>query len=149
MPLQQPYDRIHYDPPAPVVDIIVKPQPASSRQVSKNVRTLLDSGADATMLPESLLARIGAIRIDRRRSRGVYIPTGLAKRPGRLTVAAAYRSLAGPLILVTIAARLQPPIRPPPVPRRRDSRNNDRHRRSHSRRGDRRGGLGCSRCCHC
>ena len=72
MPLQQPYDRIHYDPPAPVVDIIVKPQPASSRQVSKNVRTLLDSGADATMLPESLLARIGAIRIDRRRSRGVY-----------------------------------------------------------------------------
>ncbi len=72
MPLQQPYDRIHYDPPAPVVDIIVKPRPASSRQVGENVRALLDSGADATMLPESLLARIGAIRIDRRRSRGVY-----------------------------------------------------------------------------
>ena len=87
MPLQQPYDRIHDDLPAPVVDIIVKPRPASSRQVSEKVRALLDSGADATMLPESLLARIGAIRIDRRRSRGVYIPTGLAKRPGRLTVA--------------------------------------------------------------
>ena len=72
MPLQQPYDRIHDDLPAPVVDIIVKPRPASSRQVSEKVRALLDSGADATMLPESLLARIGAIRIDRRRSRGVY-----------------------------------------------------------------------------
>ena len=72
MPLQQPYDRIHYDPPAPVVDIIVKPRPASSWPVGENVRALLDSGADATMLPESLLARIGAIRIDRRRSRGVY-----------------------------------------------------------------------------
>ena len=72
MPLQQPYDRIHYDPPAPVVDIIVKPRPASSQQVGEKVRALLDSGADATMLPESLLASIGAIRIDRRRSRGVY-----------------------------------------------------------------------------
>ena len=72
MPLQQPYDRIHYDPPAPVVDIIVKPRPASSWPVGENVRALLDSGADATMLPESLLARIGAIRIDRQRARGVY-----------------------------------------------------------------------------
>lgn len=33
---------------------------------------LIDSGADANMLPESLLVRIGAARIDRRRSRGVY-----------------------------------------------------------------------------
>lgn len=72
MPVQQPYDRIHYDPPAPVIDIIVKPRPAASAQTSERVCALIDSGADATMLSESLLVRIGAAKIDRRRSRGVY-----------------------------------------------------------------------------
>lgn len=72
MPVQQSYEQIHYDPPAPVIDIIVKPRPVANTQVGETIRVLIDSGADATMLPEPLLVRIGANRIDRRRSRGVY-----------------------------------------------------------------------------
>lgn len=72
MAFQQQYDRAHYDPSAPVLDIMIKPQPAAEQQVGVIVRALVDSGADATMLPEALLIKIGAIKVDRRRSRGVY-----------------------------------------------------------------------------
>lgn len=72
MAFQQQYDRAHYDPSAPVLDITFKPRPAVNQQIGVMVRALVDSGADATMLPEALLIQIGAIKVDRRRSRGVY-----------------------------------------------------------------------------
>ena len=72
MAFQQQYERAHYDPPAPVLDITVKPRPTANEQTGVMIRVLVDSGADATMLPEELLMAIGAIKVDRRRSRGVY-----------------------------------------------------------------------------
>lgn len=72
MAFQQQYDRAHYEPSAPVLDITVKPRPAANQQTGAMVRVLVDSGADATMLPEKLLMEIGAVKVDRRRSRGVY-----------------------------------------------------------------------------
>lgn len=72
MLVQQKYERVKYNPSAPVLDIIVRPRPASSQQTGETIRVLVDSGADATMIPEALLVNIGAPRIDKRRSRGVY-----------------------------------------------------------------------------
>ena len=72
MAFQQQYDREHYTPSAPVLDITIKPQPATKEQTGTMVRALVDSGADATMLPEKLLVEIGALKVDRRRSPGVY-----------------------------------------------------------------------------
>lgn len=72
MAFQQQYDREHYTPSAPVLDITIKPRPATNEQIGTMVRVLVDSGADATMLPEKLLIEIGALKVDRRRSRGVY-----------------------------------------------------------------------------
>lgn len=72
MPVQQPYERVKYHPSAPVLDIIIKPRPSLNQQSGETIRVLVDSGADATMRPEALLLNIGAQRIDRRRSRGIY-----------------------------------------------------------------------------
>jgi predicted aspartyl protease len=72
MPVQQPYERVKYYPSAPVLDITVRSSPALNQPGGETIRVLVDSGADATMLPETLLVNIGAQRIDRRRSRGIY-----------------------------------------------------------------------------
>lgn len=72
MAFQQQYDRAHYKPSAPVLDLTIKPRPAANQRTGVMVRALVDSGADATMLPEVLPIKIGAIKVDRRRSRGVY-----------------------------------------------------------------------------
>ena len=63
MAFQQQYDREHYAPPAPILDITVKPRPAMNEQAGTLVRVLIDSGADATMLPEKLLIEIGLLKL--------------------------------------------------------------------------------------
>jgi len=62
MLVQQKYERVKYNPSAPVLDIIVRPRPASSQQTGETIRVLVDSGADATMIPEALLVNIGAAK---------------------------------------------------------------------------------------
>ncbi|MEZ4711060.1 MAG: retroviral-like aspartic protease family protein [Caldilineaceae bacterium] len=70
--MQQQYDKINYDPAAPIVSVKIKPSVADGEHTEILLTALIDSGADVTVLPEDLLIRIGAERIDKRRSRGVY-----------------------------------------------------------------------------
>ena len=63
-----------YEPSAPVVEIMVY---KAGQSVSRVVLSaLIDSGADATMLPMTVLQTVGARHVETRRMRGV---TGVAQ----------------------------------------------------------------------
>lgn len=72
MSTQYPYDGDIYYPSAPVAEIKISANAASGSIKETTLSALIDSGADATMLPEDLLIQLGAQRLDRRRSRGIY-----------------------------------------------------------------------------
>lgn len=63
-----------YDPPAPVVDITVRKTGQTDKGVS--LSALIDSGADATMLPFMILQTVEARYVETRQMRGV---TGVAQ----------------------------------------------------------------------
>jgi hypothetical protein len=65
----QEYDRLNYDPAAPVVEITITHSSISS--LSHNLVALIDSGADATMLPIDVLKSIKAKFIESRGMRGI------------------------------------------------------------------------------
>ena len=50
------YDAVHYDPPAPIARVILR---AAGGATVPDVLLLLDSGADATLLPRSAITRLG------------------------------------------------------------------------------------------
>ncbi len=50
------YDSLHYDPPAPTAQVIL--HTANGATVT-DVHLLLDTGADATLLPRSAILRLG------------------------------------------------------------------------------------------
>jgi predicted aspartyl protease len=58
-----------YFPPAPVVEIIVRPTDGGGTQVA--LPAFVDSGADGTILPLDALTAVGARYIETRRMRGV------------------------------------------------------------------------------
>lgn len=58
-----------YEPPAPVVEIGVRGLDPDSREV--RISALIDSGADATMLPIQVLRAVGARYVETRYIRGV------------------------------------------------------------------------------
>jgi len=63
-----------YEPPAPVAEVTVY---KAGQSVSRVVLSaLIDSGADATMLPIAILQTVGARHVETRRMRGV---TGVAQ----------------------------------------------------------------------
>jgi predicted aspartyl protease len=51
------YDTAHFDPPAPVAHVMLR-NPHSGATVS-NVRVLLDTGADITLLPRTAIEQLG------------------------------------------------------------------------------------------
>lgn len=55
------YDSVDHDPPAPVAAVVLR-SPAGGATVS-DVRLLIDTGADATLLPRNAVDRLG-IRLD-------------------------------------------------------------------------------------
>lgn len=58
-----------YFPPAPVVEIIVRPIDGAGAEVP--LPAFVDSGADGTMLPIDALTAVGARYIETRRMRGI------------------------------------------------------------------------------
>lgn len=64
-----------YDPVAPVIDIEIDGYQPSLNRVAQTA--LVDSGADATMIPSNILRQIGADFLETRRIRGV---TGISQR---------------------------------------------------------------------
>jgi hypothetical protein len=50
------YDAVHYDPPAPIAQVSLR---AANGATLSDVLLLLDTGADATMLPRSAITRLG------------------------------------------------------------------------------------------
>ena len=50
------YDALQYDPPAPVAQVILRSADGST---VSHVHLLIDTGADATLLPRSAIARLG------------------------------------------------------------------------------------------
>ena len=50
------YDALHYDPPAPVAQVMLR---AADGAIVSDVLMLLDTGADATLIPRSAVARLG------------------------------------------------------------------------------------------
>lgn len=58
-----------YNPPAPVIEVGVRGPGQDSREV--RVTALVDSGADATMLPIHVLRSVGARYVETRYVRGV------------------------------------------------------------------------------
>ena len=58
-----------YDPPAPVVEITVNKTGQPAHEVTLSV--LVDSGADATMLPITALQSVGARYVETRQMRGI------------------------------------------------------------------------------
>jgi len=50
------YDALNYDPPAPIATVILR---AANGAIVSDVVLLLDTGADATLLPRSAIARLG------------------------------------------------------------------------------------------
>lgn len=76
------YDNEQYDPAAPVVEIgVAKP---GSSEPAIHLMALIDSGADATMLPIDALQAAGGRYVERRHMRGVtdrpiVVETYLAK----------------------------------------------------------------------
>lgn len=61
-----------YNPSAPVIEIGVRR--AGQEQPEDLVQVLVDSGADATTLPERVLVARGARRVERRQVRGISGP---------------------------------------------------------------------------
>jgi len=55
-PLIQPYDALHYDPPAPIAQVSLR---AANGATVDDVLMLLDTGADTTLLPRSAITRLG------------------------------------------------------------------------------------------
>jgi hypothetical protein len=49
------YDALRYDPPAPIAQVILR---AASGAMVSDVLLLLDTGADATLLPRSAIAKL-------------------------------------------------------------------------------------------
>lgn len=64
-----------YDPPAPVLDIKVRS--TGQKKDVASLTALVDSGADATMIPIDVLKKIGARYVRTLQMRGI---TGLASR---------------------------------------------------------------------
>lgn len=64
----QEYDNITYDPAAPVIDIIISHPVSDGNQVS--LVAMMDTGADATMLPFDELEKVGARFLETRQMRG-------------------------------------------------------------------------------
>lgn len=50
------FDASHYDPPAPIAEVTLR---AASGTTVSNVLLLIDTGADATLLPRSAILRLG------------------------------------------------------------------------------------------
>jgi hypothetical protein len=50
------YDALHYDPPAPIAQVILR---SANAAAVNDVTLLLDTGADTTLLPRSAVARLG------------------------------------------------------------------------------------------
>jgi Aspartyl protease len=69
MVYSQEYDRLNYDPAAPVVEITITNSNISELRV--NLVAMIDSGADATMLPIDVLKTIEAKFIETRQMRGI------------------------------------------------------------------------------
>ncbi|MGB0388283.1 MAG: aspartyl protease family protein [Ardenticatenaceae bacterium] len=63
-----------YDPPAPVIEIKVR---STGRKNFGSLTALIDSGADATMIPIDVLKQVGARYLRTLQMRGI---TGLASR---------------------------------------------------------------------
>jgi len=63
-----------YTPPAPILELGVSKTAGTSELL---ISALVDSGADATMLPLSILQQIGARFVETRQMRGV---TGVAQK---------------------------------------------------------------------
>ena len=62
------YDSENYDPGAPIVEIGVSHIASGEQEVS--LSALVDSGADATMLPITILNQVGARFLETRQMRG-------------------------------------------------------------------------------
>lgn len=62
------YDSDAYDPAAPIADIVVSRTSTGGLEVT--LSALVDSGADATMLPIGVLAQVGARFLETRQMRG-------------------------------------------------------------------------------
>ncbi len=63
-----PYNNRDYDPAAPVMEVIIH---KSGTETGKSVTALIDSGADATMIPMAVLETIQARYLETRRMRAV------------------------------------------------------------------------------
>ena len=64
------FDYSHtYDPAAPVIEVEVVGYQPASRRITQIA--LVDSGADATMMPRHILRQVGAEFLETRRMRGV------------------------------------------------------------------------------
>ncbi len=59
----QAYDGRAYDPPMPVLDVGISK--AGANTPSANVEAVVDTGADATLLPLDVLERVEALYVDR------------------------------------------------------------------------------------
>lgn len=70
----QDYDTSYPGPSLPVVEIGVRRIGADASE-RVNLTALIDSGADATILPVRILTQIKAPRVDLRRLRGAYGPS--------------------------------------------------------------------------
>jgi len=63
-----PYDSA-YVPPMPVVDITITSP--GQQQISATITALVDSGADATLIPINVLEQVGARYVDKARIWGI------------------------------------------------------------------------------
>jgi predicted aspartyl protease len=63
-----PYNNQDYDPAAPVMEVVIG---KSSEDTGTPVTALIDSGADATMMPTAVLETINARYLETRRMRAV------------------------------------------------------------------------------
>lgn len=64
------YDGKRYDPAAPVFPITVT-SPQDEQRVEQAI-ALIDTGADITILPLSLIRRVGGVEIEKRTMRGIH-----------------------------------------------------------------------------
>ena len=69
MVLSYEYDTSYFGPPMPVIDVSVYRIGHSER--TAELKALVDSGADTTMIPARMLKQIGARRVDTRTASGV------------------------------------------------------------------------------
>jgi hypothetical protein len=59
------YDAVHYDPPAPLAVVILRPSDAATTGASSlvpDVRLPIDTGADVTLLPRSAVNASARLR---------------------------------------------------------------------------------------